>query len=430
MTGGGGEVVTITSLAAGGAGVARLADGMTVFVTRAAPGDQVRLTGVRTHRRHAVAGLGELLAPGPDRIAPRCAHVSRDNCGGCQWQHLSAVAQAAAKRRIVGDALRRIGRLDVADPELVESPRAFGYRRTITLTVRRSGPRVHAGFHDADDSHRVFPLDDCAIARPELNALWVVLRDHLDGLPPGDDVRLKLRVMPAGDVHVVVSGGDRGWTGGAVLAGTAAAAGFVVTVWWEPAGGVARRVAGGAGGPADVGFAQVNPEVAERLQADVVRAAGAPLERLRDGLIDPPPRRILDLYAGAGDTAIPLAMFCPDVVLVERDGRAVRRAQEAARGTRLALRCVAGRVEDHLDQLLPADAVIVNPPRAGLSDPVSGRLARGGWRRLVYASCDPATLARDLRRLDATAAALRTLRAYDMFPQTSHVETLAVLERA
>jgi len=425
-----GEVVAITSLAAGGAGVARLADGMTVFVPRTAPGDRVRLAVVRRHRRHAVARMGELLEPGPDRVEPRCAHFTRDNCGGCQWQHLSHTAQAAAKRRIVGDALRRIGKLDVPDPDLVESPHAFGYRRTITLTVRRVGPRVVAGFHDADDPNRVFLLDDCAIARPELNALWTALRGSLDALPTGDDVRLKLRVMPAGDVHVVVGGGDGAWTGGAHLARAAAAAGFVVTVWWEPTGGAARRVAGGAGGPADVAFAQVNLEVAERLQADVVRAAGAPLEPALDGLVDPPPQRILDLYAGAGDTALPLAMFCPDMVLVERDERAVRRAEEEARGARLALRCIAGRVEDHLEQLLPADVVIVNPPRAGLSEPVTRQLARRTWRRLLYVSCDPATLARDLTRLGATAAWLVTVRAYDMFPQTSHVETLAVLQPA
>jgi len=432
VTGAEGEVVAITSLAAGGAGVARLADGMTVFVPRTAPGDQVRLAGIRRHRRHAVARAAELLEPGPDRVEPRCAHVTRDNCGGCQWQHLSNAAQAAAKRRIVGDALRRIGKLDVPDPGLVESPRAFGYRRTITLTVRRIGPRAVAGFHDADDPSRVFPLDDCAIARPELNALWTAIRGSLDALPTGDDVRLKLRVMPAGDVHVVVGGGDCAWTNGAHLARAAAAAGFVVTVWWETPGGAARRVAGGTGGgeASDIAFAQVNLEVALRLQGDVLLAAGEPLETAPQGACALPPRRVLDLYAGAGETAVPLAIVCPDVVLVERDERAVRRAEAQAAATGHSVRCFAGRVEDHLEQLLPADVVIVNPPRAGLAESVTALLARGTWRRFVYVSCDPATLARDLARIRATAAWIRALRVYDMFPQTSHVETLVVLQPA
>src|SRR5258708_39041604 len=101
------DVVAIESLASGGAGVAHLADGMTVFVPRTAPGDRVRLRDVRRRRRHAEAQLAEVVEPGPARVNPPCAHYVRDNCGGCQWQHLSAEAQVAAKRRISGDALRR-----------------------------------------------------------------------------------------------------------------------------------------------------------------------------------------------------------------------------------------------------------------------------------------------------------------------------------
>src|SRR5262249_35550873 len=121
-------VVTIESLAAGGAGVAHLDDGMIVFVPRTAPADRVRLAGVHRKRRHAEARIGEVLASGPDRVAPPCAHYVADRCGGCQWQHVGAEAQARAKRRLVGDALRRIGGLVLDDPELVASPRALGYR--------------------------------------------------------------------------------------------------------------------------------------------------------------------------------------------------------------------------------------------------------------------------------------------------------------
>ncbi|MFI5279832.1 MAG: TRAM domain-containing protein, partial [Gemmatimonadales bacterium] len=127
------EVVAIESLASGGAGVAHLPDGMTVFVPRTAPGDRVRLRDVRKRRRHAEARVAEVVEPGPARVSPPCGHFVRDNCGGCQWQHLTAEAQQSAKRRIIGDALRRVGKLDIADPELVPSPRTLHYRTTITL---------------------------------------------------------------------------------------------------------------------------------------------------------------------------------------------------------------------------------------------------------------------------------------------------------
>ncbi len=421
---GGDDIATIASLAAGGAGVSRLADGMTVFVPRTAPGDRVRLVDIKRHRRHAEALAGEVLEAGPDRVSAPCPHYEADGCGGCQWQHLAPAAQAAAKRRIVGDALRRIGKLDIPDPELVPSPNALGYRSSVTLTVRRRGPLVVAGFHAAADPDRVFPLERCIIARPELQALWTAVRPAIGVLPPGDDVRLKLRLSAAGHLHLVVAGGDRAFDDGEPLARAAREAGLATTVWWHPKGGAPRRVGGADGDAADVAFDQVNAGVGAMLHAAVVeeadRQSGGPAVR----------GRLLDLYAGAGDTAVPLAARGWDVALVELDRRAVRRAEERATALGLALRCVPGRVEDQLAALLPADVVVVNPPRSGLAEAVTAGLAAQPPARLVYVSCDPATLARDLRRLDASRERLRLVRAFDMFPQTSHVETLAVLERS
>jgi 23S rRNA (uracil1939-C5)-methyltransferase len=432
------DVVVITALASGGNGVGRLADGMAVFVPRTAPGDRVRLRAVVRRRRHAEAQIAEVVEAGDGRTLPPCAHFTADRCGGCQWQHISPAAQAAAKRRILGDALRRIGALDIADPELVASPRVLGYRSTITLTVRWRGAHPVVGFHDGADPDRVFALDSCAIARAELNALWAAIAPAASALPKGDDVRLKLRVGPDGSRHVMVDGGEGAWTAGERLAQAAAVAGIPATVWWQPPGGATRRVAGGAADPAAVAFEQVNAEVAALLRAAVVEAALRPAtDGGEDGQADAahaggpgsrPARRVLDLYAGAGETALPLAQRGCDVALVELDARAVRRAVERAAAAGAALHCIVGRVEDHLAALLPADVVIVNPPRTGLSDRVTARLREGAVTRLIYVSCDPATLARDLKRLGVAASRIVELRAFDMFPQTSHVETLAVVE--
>jgi len=423
MLTGAGETVTIESLAAGGAGVTHLSDGMIAFVPRTAPGDLVVLGAVRRHRRHADAQPSSLVSPGPGRVEPPCMHFVRDRCGGCQWQHLSAEVQAAAKRRIVGDALRRIGGLDVPDPEIVTSPRELGYRAAMTLTVRwrRGGPPV-VGFHDGVDPERVFSLGRCAIARGELNDLWEAVRPEMSALPRGEDVRLRLRVEGDGSRHLLVSGGEGAWTRGEPLAAAAARAGIPVTVWWQPPGGAVRRMAGAEGDPAAVAFGQVNPEIAAQLREAVVAVAR--------GATGPGPARILDLYAGAGETAIPLAADGNRVVLIESELRAVRRAEQRAGASGVTLRCIAGRVEDHVGSVLPADVVIVNPPRAGLGQSVADRLREARPRRLIYVSCDPATLARDLRRMGIGTTGLRMVRAFDMFPQTSHVETLVEVEAA
>jgi 23S rRNA (uracil1939-C5)-methyltransferase len=411
------EPVEITSLAAGGAGVGRLSDGMTVFVPRTVAGDLVRLADVKRHRRHALARLAEVVSAGPGRVDPPCDHFVTDRCGGCQWLHVAAEAQAAAKRRIVGDALRRIAKLDLPDPQLVPAPRRLGYRSVITVTVRRQGGRVWAGFHDAFDPDRVFALEHCAIAREEVQLLWEAIRVRLDVLPPGDDVRLRLRVTEAGGLHLVVSGGERAFADGEPLAEAARAAGLSLTVWWQPSGGAARRVGGEPGDAAETAFAQVNEEVARVLHDAAVAAAGEGLPR---------PSRVVDLYAGAGATALPLAAAGHDVTLVESDQRAVRRASELATRRGIRLRAIAGRVEDHLALLRPGDVVLANPPRTGLGKGVAARLLECPPRRLVYVSCDPATLARDLVRAGVTTDRIREVRAFDIFPQTSHVETMVV----
>ncbi|MGD0992742.1 MAG: methyltransferase domain-containing protein [Gemmatimonadales bacterium] len=397
-----------------------LADGMTVFVPRTAPGDRVVLAHLRRRRRHARAEAAELLERSKDRVEPACRHFEREGCGGCQWQHLSLEAQHRSKRRMVGDALRRLGGLAVEDPELVASPKPFGYRATITLTVRWRGSDPVVGFHRAtgegEGAGEVFPLERCEIAREEVAGLWAAVRPALGSLPRGEDVRLKLRVAHDGTLHLIVNGGDRAWTTPQPLADAARQAGCPATVWWQPPGGAVRRMAGPAADKASVAFEQVNAEVAGALRAAVLDA------------VPPEAHEVLDLYAGTGEVALALARRGCEVTSVEAEDAAVRLAEERARVEGLSVRAVAARVEDRLAGLLPADAVVVNPPRTGLAPEVTAALAGQPPAALVYVSCDPATLARDLKRLGASPERL-ILRCFDMFPQTSHVETLAILRR-
>src|SRR6059058_6587139 len=155
------DVVAITAIAAGGEGVGRLADGRAVFVARTAPGERVRLRdGVKLHKSFARGELAEVVAPGAVRVTAPCPHYAQDRCGGCQLQHLSYEAQLAAKRAIVGDALRRIARLDIGDPEIVEAVEEWRYRAKISLAVKsvaRSDSRT-VGLHPYDRPTSVFQL--------------------------------------------------------------------------------------------------------------------------------------------------------------------------------------------------------------------------------------------------------------------------------
>src|SRR5213592_4943152 len=137
------EIVSITRIAVGGDGVGRLSDGRVVFVARTVPGDRIRLRegSLERHRNFARAEVGEIVEAGPHRVAPPCPHYVHDHCGGCQLQHLSYDGQLAAKRAIVGDTLRRIGKLEIEDPEIVEALEEWRYRAKISLAAkgRREG---------------------------------------------------------------------------------------------------------------------------------------------------------------------------------------------------------------------------------------------------------------------------------------------------
>lgn len=412
------EPVRIGGIAAGGDGVGRLADGRAIFIPRSAPGDLIRLTGLELKSRFARARVGQVLEPGPDRVTPRCVHYDRDACGGCQLQHLASTAQRAARRTIVGDALRRIARLDVPDPELEAAGEDWGYRTKLTLAVQARGRLV--GLHRYDRPAEIFNLNRCEIADPALNRLWAALSPLRELLPP-DASHLILRLERGGALHLIVrSAGERAWTNGAELRSGLRAAGVDATVWWHPEGGAPRVVAGdGTPWPATV-FEQVHPALGDRVRAFALEQLG----EVRG-------RTVWDLYAGIGETTTRLLEAGATVESVELDPRAVALAgPEVADGVRRHI----GLAEEIASRLKPADLVITNPPRTGMDKRVIEAILATAPQRVVYISCDPATLARDLFRLCAIAAPLplrpSRFQAFDLFPQTAHVETIAVLEAA
>src|SRR2546423_10308818 len=193
------DVIAITSIAAGGDGVGRLSDGRAVFVPRTAPGERIRLRdGVKLHKTFARGELAEVVAHTGTRVTAPCPHYLQDRCGGCQLQHVAYDTQLEAKRAIVGDALRRIAKLDVPDPEIVEAVEEWRYRAKVSLAVKGGGGRAKAvGFHPYDRPGTVFPLTDCHIADFPLMALWRELKPRLD-LLPAKPTRVPLRLHPQG----------------------------------------------------------------------------------------------------------------------------------------------------------------------------------------------------------------------------------------
>lgn len=423
------EPVVIRAIAAGGDGVGTLPDGRTVFVPRAAPGDRLVLDRIRLQRRFARAEIGTIVTPGADRIDPPCPHYVADQCGGCQVMHLHAEAQRQAKGRIVGDALRRLAKLGVEDPEVVAAPEALGYRAKVTFAVRG---RV-IGLHRRGEAGRVFEVRRCLLIDPALDDLHQQLRSARDVLP-ADTTHVVLRLDGNGGRHVIVrTGGAVAWTGAGKLAerldpGT--------VVWWHPEGGAARALAGSDDPwPAAV-FEQVNPVMGARVREHAVAEltrfviGDSRVEGEDSGLLESPisnresPLRVWDLYAGIGEATAMLADRGMKVESVELDPRAVAIAER--RGPAGPRRHV-GDVATRVGRLSKPDLVLTNPPRTGMAEPVVVALANSGASRIVYVSCDPGTLARDLQRLVGRYR-LTALAAFDQFPQTAHVECVATLE--
>lgn len=374
----------IESLAAGGEGVAHDPGGRAVFVSDTAPGDLVRVRLLQERPRWARGRVEQLLEPGPSRVDPVCPVFG--SCGGCAWQHVSYASQLEAKGRILRDALQRIGRLPVPTEIPVEpSPLEYGYRTRARLLVERG----RVGFRRRR-SHALCPTGRCPVLAPALDRA-------LGGLArrPPRDGEWEIALAEDGSVRVAPLHVRRG----------------------EPLrlrrGADSLRISPGV-------FFQANAPLFEALAAAVLDAAG------RGGVA-------IELFAGAGYLTLGLARHFDAVTALESHPAACRDlvANCEAAGLR-NVRVVQERVERVVAEpgRLPraADVCVADPPRSGLPPGSARALAALRPRRLLLLSCDPATFARDLAELALHGYALRSVRGYDLFPQTPHVEALAVLE--
>lgn len=391
-----GPVVDVGPVAHGGHCVARL-DGQVVFVRHALPGERVEIRVTDRNRRFLRADAVRVLTAAPDRVVPPCRLAGE--CGGCDFQHVSAQGQLNLLTAVVREQLQRLASI-TWDGEVEAVGGLLGWRTRVVWSVAENGL---AGLR-AHRSHRVLPVDHCPIAHPDLPDVTT---------QAWDGPRVEAIVSSTGERLLVTDATVEDELEGAVD-GVVAVDGTVRA----GAGGVVEAVRDRRFGVSGSGFWQVHPAAAETLVAAVLDGA-----RVRPG------DRVLDLYAGAGLFSAFLAQACAPGDLVSVEGN--RRASADA-GHNLADLPNASTVHAPVERALArgtlgerADVVVLDPPRQGAKDAVAA-IAALGPRTVVYVACDPAALARDVAAFAAQGYALESLRGFALFPMTHHVECVAV----
>jgi 23S rRNA (uracil1939-C5)-methyltransferase len=437
--------LTVDSFAHGGNGVARL-DGFVVFVQGAVPGDRVRAAVTKAKRGYAEARVVELLEPSPDRIEPRAAHP------GAPWQVLPYERQLEEKERQVREALERLGSFEAPPVEpIVPAVEQWRYRNKLEYSFGTGdGGDLVLGFHRAGRWNEIDDVTDDVLASQRVDEVRERVKAWCreEGLSSWDrrdgSGFLRNLVVREGrrtgtlQARVVTSAGD-------FRADELAAAAGADSFLWTRTGGVAETTRDGetrqVHGPAKIveeldvlgarlrfevspeAFFQVNTEMAERLYGTAAELAGLTGRE-----------RVFDLFSGIGTIALALATAAGEVWGVELVERAVA---DAARNARLNaidnVRFFAGDVRTSVRPLLEEagtpDIVVVDPPRAGLSAKIVRRVLETEASRIVYVSCNPTTLAPNARQMADAGYSLTAVRPVDMFPQTPHIECVALLER-
>lgn len=431
------SVVEIESLDYEAQGVARL-DGKTIFIEGALPGEQVEFASYRRKPTFERAVVTKVLKSSPQRVAPRCP--SFGTCGGCSMQHLDFSAQVAAKQRVLEDNLQHIGRVK---PETLFPPiygQPWGYRHRARLGVRVVPKKggVLVGFHERRSSY-ICDMRSCEVLPGKISDLLVPLRDLIGGLTisrripqielaiGGDEVVLVFRNLePFSDSDCAAIRGFASRSGVAVMM-QPKGPDSIVPIWPESGVDLSYRL---PEFEVEIGFLPTDfTQVNHRINGVLVR-------RAMDLLRPQPGERVADMFCGLGNFSLPIAREGAEVFGVEGSQGLVERAKLNAERNGLG-----GRVAFEARNLFEVDAtqlsdwgrfdrMLIDPPREGALELVKALRPGGDPHRIVYVSCNPATLARDAAILvNEKGYRLSGAGVVNMFPQTSHVESIALFER-
>ena len=428
--------LSIEKLVYGGNGLAH-ADGNTVFVPYVLPGEEVRAAARKRQKKLLWADLLEVICPAKERGQPKCPHFQK--CGGCHYQHISAAEQLRLKKEILQETLSRLGGISWDGPIREHAAEPYGYRNRAQWAVRQGMPRALGYF--LPESSVILPIDECPVLSPLLAETFLKLQDmsrsgtlparvnEIEAFADSRDQKIALNVAferfpkPAAELTAAFHNALPQLESLLLLdqkknkfelAGT----GYLT----QGAGGYQYRVS-------HLSFFQVNRLLIEDLLETVVANARGDLA--------------LDLYAGVGFFTLPLAKTFRRVVSVDANLAATRDLKANAELAGVSIACYNEHVEEFLKKTKERpELVVLDPPRAGLGAQAVKHLAELGAREIVYLSCDPSTLARDMAVLTDSARKPKEIAApsnryeitemhlFDLFPQTFHIETLVRLRKS
>lgn len=433
---------TITGMAYGPNAVGRADDGKVVFVAGAAPGDVVEAEITREAKGFREAVVKEIVEPSPLRVQPPCPYSGV--CGGCPWMHLGYEAQLEAKRANVVSQLTRIGgipreRAEELVSACVGSKRQLGYRNKLELAAGRDARGLFMlGFHEQGGKLAAAPKT-CLLGAKGIEKAPGALRGALSFLQGADDLgifrvgirrsvrtretEIALWTAPSGFPRKIAADTLSSALKCTSIVRVMADAGKARKVkkvealygrgnWGETLLGNEYRVSAPS-------FFQVNTAQAEKM-----------IELVIDGLEIGPDSVVADLYCGAGTFTLPLAQRADFVYAVESAASSVRDLRRNMEGIDGEIEVIGGDSARELPTLGELDALVVDPPRAGLGKGVPESIAASRAKRVAYVSCDPATWARDIARFAQVGYELERATPVDLFPQTYHIETVSILKRA
>jgi len=384
--------VEIERILPGGMGLAH-ARGQTLFVALAAPGDRVRVRVRQVRGAVAFAAIEEIVAPSPVRVVPPCPYFGR--CGGCDFQQMTYDAQLAAKIEIIRDCLRRIARVESpGNIPIVASPSAWQYRSRAQWQY--DSTRKHLGYF-ARGSYEVCDVIECPVVVPQLQEVLTNLRAEVsaENLPKNTS-----------EFQAVAGDGE--------------AVALTPLLWETTATDAVRAIGGERYRFSAECFFQINHELLGSLVEEAIKDARG--------------ESAIDLYCGVGLFTLPLARRFARVVGVEGNAAACGYARlnlvsAELTNAHIETAGVGEWLSAHTRAAMPIDFVLLDPPRAGADGGAAEGIVALRPRRISYVSCDPATLARDLKAFLTSGYELASVVAFDMFPQTHHVETVVHLNR-
>ncbi len=414
----------IESLAFGGEGILKI-QGLVIFVPFTAPGDEISCLLTKIKKNHGFAKIENILAPSKDRTLPKCPYFG--TCGGCKLQHIDYETELNTKRQWVKDAFNRIGNLtDIHVNPVTPSLKEYAYRRHVSLTLKKEDASCFAGYVTIDQSS-LFQANECPIfvsqKDPVLKELQVLVKNFdmnethakvtvLKDLE-GYILHFHFKNLPKNAKKIVEEfAKEKTSFKGIVLASQNEYFSFGKTTSEIDVDGLNITFTSGM-------FMQNNPEQSLNIYRHIEAIAKKEM-----------PEEILDLYCGIGISSLMLARNGIQVTGIECNHTSIKMAVRNAKSNKIAhAKFIHAPVENALAKIKIPDFVIINPPREGLDSTVIEALKKKLPKRIVYISCMPSTLARDIKLLGKENYTVEDCTPYDMFPQTAHVETVISLVR-